>query len=417
VRRGLGEGERAPRGAHRLVGGELGPAHQRHQHRRMQHLELGAEAPRTRAHARCERCAAARVGRSLEDHERLVVGPHARGRRPRALGVALEHEHRRHELALARAERSAARRHARGGRRGEVLERAQGREHRGAVARPVRWIAREHAAEQLVELVGRVRPALTQARRLVEQHARQRRDDAPVAPGLAPRERGEEHAAERVDVDGRPQRSFSTDLLGGHEPRGADGRARARQRSGVEGASARDPEVDELRSPRVTRLEQHVAGLEIAVHHAPLVRGAERAREPLTEREGVVERERSLREASRQIDALEPLHHQVARLERAVLVRRQRAVRYVAHDGLVLEPRQHQRLALEALDQRLRTLVQHLDGDRSARAPVAGAVHRPHAATAHEPLHLEALLDQRARRDPHVPPCVTRPVASMRLCT
>jgi hypothetical protein len=113
----------------------------------------------------------------------------------------------------------------------------------------------------------------------------------------------------------------------------------------------RDAEVAEQRVPRLglpvpdgwVAREEHVLGLEVAVHHAVRVRVGERLAQLEGDAQRVGRRERPL--------AGEPLAQRLALDERHHVVERPRSLARVVQrqDVRVLQPRQHADLAVEAL--------------------------------------------------------------------
>ena len=100
----------------------------------------------------------------------------------------------------------------------------------------------------------------------------------PGAERSRPRRRVEHHAAEREHV-ARGSRAPALSLLGRHVPRRAEHHPGRRQRGSVDGA--RDAEVDQ---PRPVGGQQHVGGLEVAVHHAAGVDRLQRLDQPAQQR-------------------------------------------------------------------------------------------------------------------------------------
>ncbi len=204
-----------------------------------------------------------------------------------------------------------------------------------------------------------------------------------------------EHA-EGVDVRAPVDRAAPA-LLGRHEVGRADEGAVARA-AGVGLAQAEelgDAEVEQLRPHLpVDRRDEHVLGLEVAVHHAGRVGGRERRGHVAQRRQRPGDRHRPPpRQALRERLALEQLHHVVV----PPVVERAEAedVDDVAVPNAVDRPR----LLDEARDRgrvvRKRP-VQHLDRRRFADERVGDAVHPPEPPLAQQPLD-HVLADPRAR--------------------
>jgi hypothetical protein len=126
------------------------------------------------------------------------------------------------------------------------------------------------------------------------------------------------------------------------------------------------------------RPDLDVAGLQIAMDDAFVVRGLEGLGDLSSDEQGLVHRQRSELQARGEIVAVDELQH-----EKRLAFRLLEAV-----DGAdvgVVERRQQLRLAAEPR-QAFRVLRdrrrQHLDGNLAIQAGVAGAIHRAHAAFA-----------------------------------
>ena len=91
--------------------------------------------------------------------------------------------------------------------------------------------------------------------------------------GFSRREALEEHAGEGVHVGARVD-GMALEALGGHVVEGADGGAGHRELGPGVADGVRDAEVDDV--DEVVGGDEHVAGLDVPVHHAVGVRGVER---------------------------------------------------------------------------------------------------------------------------------------------
>ncbi len=357
-----------------------------HRHRR----EEGPQRERAagREHRRVRRRAGAREGhehRAVEEQIDVplvaprdraqrprIDGARARARRPRD-GHRLAREDEGHEPLLVVAD--ARERRARHG--GEALldrqiaaQRRQLGGHRGAVLGPIVRVLREHAREEIVELLRHVEAQRRRARRIVERDLEQHGELIVPRERPLPGEARVEHAAEREHVGSGRDVAIAARLLRGHEAHGADHVARVREgRLAVEHAG--DPEVEDARVRRPPIGEEEVRGLEIAVNHAERVRGPEGVRDDDPEIDRGRDREAAAPQAILEVLAVEPLHRE----ER--LPFGGGAVIEVLHDVRVAERAEHADLAREA--GLLARAEQHLHSDLAPRV-VARAEHLPHAA-------------------------------------
>ena len=240
----------------------------------------------------------------------------------------------------------------------------------------------------------------------------------------------DEHQAQRVDVDGAVDR-LAADLLGAQVRGGADDHAGGGDGRGV--VDGGDPEVREVGA--ALGVEQHVAGLDVAVHHPAAVHVGERVGERGAQRDDVDDRQRPRTDPLRQRVALDELHDEVGA---AVLV----ADVVDRHEPGVREPGEGEDLApvaglLALLDvadllrgvggiARGRVLrddraggVEHLDGHVAAEELVAGPEHVRGAAAADEVADRVAAAHRRGRAGvgAHCPPSLPvrgRPVCDLR---
>jgi hypothetical protein len=114
-------------------------------------------------------------------------------------------------------------------------------------------------------------------------------------------------------------------LLGSHVARCTEHRTAARQLARVTGVT-REPEVEQHHVVDAPPAQEQVRRLQIAVHHAVLVRDGEPRQRRAYEAHAVAQAERLAREPLGDVLAVEPLHRQI----RHPL--RRRAMRDVGHD-------------------------------------------------------------------------------------
>ncbi|MCZ7678355.1 MAG: hypothetical protein M5U28_06110 [Sandaracinaceae bacterium] len=195
--------------------------------------------------------------------------------------------------------------------------------------------------------------------------------------GRAPGQHAVEERARRVDVGARAH-GVSVELLGRGVARRPDEHAGGGQAPvGARVHQLRDAEVEQLDQLAAARdrHEEDVRWLEVAVHHAGLVRRLERGQRLQGDARGAPRLEPPAPQELRERLALEQLHHQEGRLAgRAAEVGH-------LHDVRVAEPADRARLALEALDvdglgRELRH--HHLEGDAPAEILLQRLVDAPH---------------------------------------
>src|SRR5882672_10981014 len=129
---------------------------------------------------------------------------------------------------------------------------------------------------------------------------------------------------------------------------------------------------------RCRRAAPDVRGLEIAVKDPLLVGGFERVRDLLRDRERLVDRNRSARDALRQVVALDEFHHE-RRDARALLQALDRGDVRMVQRGERLRFAREARQAVRVVRERF---GQDLDRDGAIQLRIAGAVHLAHAAFA-----------------------------------
>ena len=184
---------------------------------------------------------------------------------------------------------------------------------------------------------------------------------------------------------------FARGLLRRHVDRGADRGALDGERARIARVADRlgDAEVHDHRVPAG---DEHVVGLDVAVHHAGRVRRHERLGDLDGEAKRVGDRQRALaRHAVAERLARRHRHDVVQELAvaRAPRVEEREDVR-------VVEPRRDADLPQEALTgERLRELrLEHLDGHVAVVLEVVREVHGGHAALAELALHAVAAVER-----------------------
>jgi len=139
-----------------------------------------------------------------------------------------------------------------------------------------------------------------------------------------------------------------------------------------------EPEVDELGAPLV--VDEHVAGLEVAVDDPGLVRGGKTPRDLLEHREDRRRRSSLDLEPSLQGHAADPLHHD----EDAIDLGRTPEVED-SDDVRMGDVRECQRLALEGGD--IEPAAEQLERHIPTQSLVSGAKHLAHAPRAQQFTH------------------------------
>ena len=225
---------------------------------------------------------------------------------------------------------------------------------------------------------GQVEPALVQPQELVE---RLRLDAALAGEHLV------EHEAERVQVALHRHRA-ARELLGRHVGRRAGPRVRA-----VVGRPG-DAEVGEAHVPLA--VDHHVRRLEVAVQHAPLVRGGEAGAQLPRHLDRLVLRQPpDAAQQRREVLAVDVLHREVRpAVDLADVVHAADVlVGDLARDAhLVVELREARGIGGDGLGQELQRhgLVE---------AQVVGAVHLAHAAASEQADDAVAVVDDGAGRE------------------
>ena len=213
---------------------------------------------------------------------------------------------------------------------------------------------------------------------------------------LLRREALEEHAGKGVHVGARVD-GVALEALGGHVVEGADGGAGHRQLGAGVADGVRDAEVDDV--DEVVGGDEHVAGLDVAVHHAVGVRGVERLGDLGDQADGPLGRERAAAPDQRaEVGPVDEAHvDEQPAVDLAVVVD--------GDDVRLAQPRDSVGLALET------ALVlgvvgqggrQQFQCDFAVAPRVVGAVDLAHATRTDDPLDsvLAELLHDNPQRDP-----------------
>jgi hypothetical protein len=194
--------------------------------------------------------------------------------------------------------------------------------------------------------------------------------------------------AHRVDVGAVIDLRVAGDLLGSHVRRRSEHRAADRRLAQRSGHS-------EIGHERVARREQHVVGLDVAVHDAVRVRVGERVAHVAQYRDRGVERQRPA--------ALEALPQRSARLERHDVEEAPiRLTRIEQRDDVrMMQLGDDLDFAQESLrpEQGRDRRIQNLDGDVATVLHVAREMHRCHAPAAHHPRGPVARGERRRKID------------------
>ena len=194
-----------------------------------------------------------------------------------------------------------------------------------------------------------------------------------------------QHDAERVDVAARVGHS-ACDQLGSEV---GDRAEQLRAGGGVGRRGTREPEVADLDAAVLG--EQHVLGLDVAVHDAGPVRGGEPGEDRVHDRHRLRHREAALlAQEFAQSDARQVLHDQVGHVAVLTLIEDVDHVR-------VGEPRGGPRFLDEpALEHGViaQVAVHHLEGDPALEPQVGGHVHGRHAAARDARAHPVSAVDQ-----------------------
>ena len=256
------------------------------------------------------------LGALLEDvlhHLDLAVPVHARRRfseeQPWALRGLLPFHH---GAPLVHAEGIPRPLHE--GERGSMFERAfdpRGRHRQGdgpSIPWPLLRVLREHPRDQRIEPRRHRGDEIPEPRGLlVEDPGDDVQETRPLERGL-PGQAFEDDRAQGKDVRPRVDRVSAPRLLGGHVPGGPDEEPRVRQPRVPR--AFRDSEVEELQSLDSPAFEEQVARLDVPMHDAPRVQGAERFGRGSQQSKTLHEAERATLEPAREVLSLQPLHHE-----------------------------------------------------------------------------------------------------------
>ena len=252
--------------------------------------------------------------------------------------------------------------------------------HRPSVAVALGGILAQGALDDLDEHLRRV---VGERRRFVLEVAQRKFDDGLGLERWVPGEHLVEHDARAIDV-GRGAAELAVSLLGRHVPGRADDR---RGTVAVAVEQSGDPEVADFHL--TVGGDQHVGGLDVAVHDPPGVRGGERPGELLGDLTRLDRADGTPAQALGEADAVDELGDVVETL-------RCRADVEDLNDARVVDRREQLHLALEAVDP-LRVLgpprLDHFDGDASLQPAVATAVHTAERALADQGMQLVSPIE------------------------
>ena len=187
-----------------------------------------------------------------------------------------------------------------------------------------------------------------------------------------PREQFVGQHPEGIDVRAMIHGGIGARLLRRHVGRRADGHAQRRHAAAARGARRAQGLGDaEVRDHRAPAREQHVVGLDVAMHDAVVVRIRQRTGDLAQDADRVAHRQFAM--------ALQPDAQRLALHERHREIRQtvRLARRMQWHDVRMLQPRGEQDLALEPFQRHLRRGLrrQHLDHDRAAERDLLGHEH------------------------------------------
>ncbi len=323
-----------------------------------------------------------RLARRGRADERRGGPDHRGGGRHRGRGC--EREHRRRERVVGRGEgRRRRRRRWRVSRVSRTQEGRDGGRVGWAIRRSAGEAGRDEGRERIVD--GRKQAEI--GRRALEPREGGG-DRRRSGEGRRPREQLEEHEPERVHVRARVRRA-PLDLLGRHVHRRPD-RARRAVRGAFVELRPRDAEVREHDSPAA--FDEHVRGLEVAVHDPRGMCGREALGDREPDRQRAFGREPPLaREHRLQVRSVDELHREeVLSLGLAEVVR--------PRDVRVRDAPREPHFPTETLDRgrtRRAAEVERLQRDDVPDERVDRAVHRAHPTPPEQRLDAVAPREER----------------------